>query len=260
MVSGSGAVAQGMRTVAIVQARMSSQRLPGKVLAEIGGQPALGLLLARLSRASVVDDIVVATSDHQSDDPIANFCSDRRFAVHRGPLDDVLERFRQAAEAVAAEVVVRVTGDCPLIDPALVDGLVRFAKGHNLHYAGLGGEFPHGLDCEVFSQAALDDAASAATNPYDREHVTPFMKTHPDKFITLPYQPISGLLCERWTLDFEEDLLFLRQVVGLLGGSAVTAGYVDILHVLEAHTELRGLNRGRASARIAADAPKRHSG
>lgn len=250
MTEESVSLARAGRTVAIVQARMSSQRLPGKVLAELGGQPALGLLLARLSQASELNDVLVATSDHHSDDPIVDFCDGRRYTVYRGPLDDVLERYRQAAEAAGADFVVRVTGDCPLIDPLIVDGLVRFFRSRGLHYAGLGGEFPHGLDCEVFSRTALDEASRRATDAYDREHVTPFMKSRPQEFLSSAYEPIMGLIGERWTLDYSDDLLFLRRLVELLGSGAATAGYVEILNVIEAHSEVRELNRNRASSRV----------
>lgn len=243
-----------MRTVAIVQARMSSQRLPGKVLADLGGRPVLGLLLDRLARATELDAIIVATSDDPSDDPIVDFCERRQISVHRGPLMDVLKRYRQAADRAEAEVIVRVTGDCPLIDPDVVDALVRFAAEHGFRYAGLGGEFPHGLDCEIFSQEALHEADGRATDAYEREHVTPYMKNRPHEFPTRPFEPIRGMLEERWTLDYEEDLLLLRALVDALGESAVTAGHREVVATLEAHPDLREFNAHRATSRVGASA------
>lgn len=228
---------------------MSSRRLPGKVLADIGGQPALGLLLSRLSRATELDEIIVATSTHVSDRPILEFCEERQFTCHRGPLNDVLERYREAATISAADVVVRVTADCPLIDPSIVDRLIRFAADHRLSYAGLSGEFPHGLDCEVFRRDALDFAARRATDVYEREHVTPFMKGRPQEFPSKPFDPISGMSFERWTLDYAEDLQFLRRVVDALGAAATTAGYADIAAVLDKQPEIRRLNENRVGPR-----------
>ena len=249
MTKESEALARSGRTVAIVQARMSSQRLPGKVLADLGGRPALGLLLARLSRASELNDVVVATSDHHSDDPIVDFCNGRGQTVYRGPLDNVLERYRQAATAAGADLVVRVTGDCPLVDPLLVDDLVRFFRARGLHYAGLEGEFPHGLDCEVFSASALAMASAKANTAYDREHVTPYMKRHPNEFPTGVFAPILGLEDERWTLDFTEDLILLRQLAGLLGEDLESASYREIAAALRANPEVRAVNRHRCVSR-----------
>lgn len=242
-----------MRTIAIVQARMSSKRLPGKVLADLGGQPALGLLLDRLGRASLVDQILVATSDDSSDDVIAEFCRARKSAVFRGPLDDVLERYRQAAESVFAEVIVRVTADCPLIDPEIVDGLIHFAQMHKLAYAGLDGDFPHGLDCEVFLRSALDAAARIATDAHDREHVTPYLQRNPADFATRRYAPIAGMREERWTLDYAEDLLFLRRVIEMLGREALIAGYQDVFRTVNSDSDLRAINAVHAARR--ADPP-----
>ena len=154
-----------------------------------------------------------------------------------------------AADEAAADVIVRVTGDCPLIDPEVVDALVRFSAERDLGYAGLGGEFPHGLDCEVFLHSALVQADRLATEPYEREHVTPYMKRRPQQFSTQPFEPIRGLLRERWTLDYEEDLLLLRGVVASLGKSVVTAGYRDIYAALEANPSLRRLNAHRVEKR-----------
>lgn len=238
-----------MRTVAVVQARMSSHRLPGKVLADLGGRSVLALLLHRLSNAEELDDIVVATSNESSDDVIVEACQNAGVASYRGPLKDVLERYRQAAAAVRADVIVRVTADCPLIDAAVVDELVRFFREMHLDYCGLGGEFPHGLDCEVFSREALDEAALNAILPYDREHVTPYLKARPVEFTTAPFQPITGMLTERWTLDETEDLHFLRRLVELLGERVLDADHRAIRSTLDMHPSVRLINRDRVVAR-----------
>lgn len=236
------------RVVAIVQARMSSTRLPGKVLADLAGRPALALLVTRLSRAERLDEIVVATSTDPSDDVIDEWCRSSSVRCIRGSLKDVLGRYVQAAEATQADAVVRITADCPLIDPVLVDGLVSFFAESELDYCGLSGEFPHGLDCEVFTREALLTTDMNAIEDYDREHVTPFMKRHPGEFRTSTFAPLSGHAHERWTLDYPEDLNLLREIARRLL-QPQTATTIDVLSVLDANPELRKLNSNRVQNR-----------
>ena len=134
------------RVVAVVQARMTSRRLPGKVLTPLAGSPVLGLVVGRLRRATRIDEVVVATSTDPSDDPVAAWCAQPGIRCHRGSLDDVLDRFLGAARASGATHVVRITADCPLIDPDLVDRVIAQALAEDLDYCGLAGEFPDGLD------------------------------------------------------------------------------------------------------------------
>lgn len=237
-----------MRTVAVVQARMSSQRLPGKVLADLAGRPALSLLVDRLSRAESLDQIVVATSTDPSDDTLAQWCESNGVGVARGSLTDVLARFRIAAEKSNAAATVRITADCPLIDPDIVDGLVALFKAQQLGYCGLSGEYPHGLDCEVFSWDTLVAAEAEATTDYDREHVTPFMKRHPERFRTATYAPFVGRAHERWTLDYPEDLLLLQAVVERLD-SPVGATTSAVIELLDEQPGLRRLNEMRMQIR-----------
>jgi spore coat polysaccharide biosynthesis protein SpsF (cytidylyltransferase family) len=211
------------RVVAIVQARMSSTRLPGKVLEEIRGQPALALLLERLSRAAQVDELVVATSTDSSDDAVERLVSELRHSVVRGPLEDVLARYRIAAESTECDGVVRITADCPLIDPAVVDRVVaRWRHGDEAYVANVFDPrtFPVGQDVEAFSSQALREADAAAKDAYDREHVTPYIRNHPEAFAQaqVSLDPPAGDV--RMVLDTAEDLEALRDLVRRAGPAA----------------------------------------
>jgi spore coat polysaccharide biosynthesis protein SpsF len=217
------------RVAAVVQARMTSTRLPGKVLAEIGGDLALRLVLSRLSEAREIDEVVVATSSEESDDPVARVAAATGVTVVRGPLDDVLERYRQAARG---DAVVRITADCPLVDPDVVDLVVRVWKTTTVDFAANCLEprtFPEGLDVEVISRRALDAAAAEAVDGHDREHVTPFLRARPERFkqIGVELQPAFPML--RITLDTLDDLRLLRRLVEQLGADARMHEIVEYL-------------------------------
>lgn len=194
---------------------MTSNRLPGKVLADIAGRPALALELERLGRARELDEVAVATSVEASDDPVAELAKSIGVRVVRGPLADVLERYRLAGKALGADAIVRVTGDCPLIDAAVVDRVVdRWRAGSADYVANVIAPrtYPVGMDTEVVSWTALRAAAAEATDAYDREHVTPFVRDRPDRFPAerVDLDPPLGTL--RLTLDTSDDLAFLRAV------------------------------------------------
>jgi spore coat polysaccharide biosynthesis protein SpsF len=218
--------------VAVVQARMSSTRLPGKVLADLGGRPVLDWVVSRLRASRELAGVVVATSDEPEDDAVAEAAQAR---VFRGPLADVLARYaitaRELESALAArelgfEGLVRVTADCPLIDPAVVDEVVAEWRRGDADYVANVIEprtYPVGMDTEVVSAAALLAADAEATDPYDREHVTPFVRSRPERFpqraVTLdPPRPDVRL-----TLDTPEDLEHLRAVVAATGPDASLA-------------------------------------
>lgn len=224
----SARVRQGV--VAVVQARMTSSRLPGKVLADIGGQPALALLLSRLERARELDTVVVATSWDTSDDPVATAAEAAGVRVVRGPLDDVLERYRLAA---SGDAVVRITGDCPLVDPQLVDRAVEIWKQGSYDYVANCLEprsFPDGLDVEVIARDALEAVAGEAVDPSDREHVTPFLRERPERFRQAALELEPPFPDMRITLDTAEDLQRIRQLVLDLGP---TVGMTEIVSRLE---------------------------
>ena len=232
------------KVVAVVQARMTSRRLPGKVLMRLAGHPVLELVVERLRRAGLIDEIVVATSTDPSDDQVADWCEESGTRCHRGSLDDVLDRFLSAARANGATHVVRITADCPLIDAGLVDRVIAQALAEDLDYCRLAGGFPDGLDCEVMTVGALELAAAEAALPSEREHVTPYLK-RPD--VTLrrgEARPFTGLSHHRWTLDQPEDLRFLGAVLARAGTDPFSVTTDDVLGILEAEPALMRLNSG----------------
>ena len=233
-----------VKVVAIVQARMSSRRLPGKVLADLGGHPVLSWVTGGLRPASTLDEIVVATSTDQADDAIAKWCAEAEFRCYRGSLKDVLARYASATRWTQADVVVRITADCPLIDPQVVDLVVHKINSENLDYCGLGGEFPHGLDCEAMTAEALERAHSEAVSSYDREHVTPYLKRSGLGFRTGSVEPFKGLSHHRWTLDHPQDLAFLRAVVAYRREELSRLQTTDVLAILDSHPELSDINAG----------------
>lgn len=195
---------------------MSSSRLPGKVLADLAGAPMILRQIERLRRARMLTRIIVATSDRPGDDVLHDTLDRSGVAVFRGPLDDVLARFIGAMDAFGpVETVVRLTADCPLADPAVVDATITHFKGTGADYVSNTGEprtFPKGLDVEVFRAGALREAAAESDDPYDREHVTPFLYRRPERY-ALAFHAQDGDEGEvRWTVDRPDDLDFVRAV------------------------------------------------
>lgn len=233
------------KTLAIVQARMSSTRLPGKVLKELGGRPLIGFMLERVKRAAEVHEIVLATSTDASDDELAATVRELGFGVFRGSLDDVLARFAGAAEGRGADVLVRLTGDCPLIDPALIDRAVKHLRHQGLDYVTNGepAMYPDGLDVEAFTQAALQRAFVEARLPSEREHVTPYLRVPAAGFRRGSLAGAVDLSALRWTVDHADDLAVVRALVDALGAeAALKADLFDFLRVLDANPALLTVN------------------
>jgi len=229
--------------VAIVQARASSSRFPGKVLADLEGAPLLARLLRRLLRSRECDAVAVATSTAPEDDAVAAIAAAEGVTAVRGPLDDVLERYRLAAERLAADIVVRVTGDCPLLDPALVDAVVRRFRETGVDYASNihPPTFPDGLDVEVLSRAALERAAREARRPSEREHVTLYVAERKDLFSRTSVTGDPDRSAMRWTVDYPEDLAFVRAVFRTFRGREESFSAADVVAALEDESELRAL-------------------
>lgn len=200
----------------IVQARMSSTRLPGKVLEPVLGQPMIARQIERLRRSRRLQRLVVATSDHSSDDVLASACQAIGVEVFRGSLDDVLDRFHGAVAAFGpATTVVRMTADCPLTDWALIDRVIATHLETGVDYTSNTPPvrtFPHGLDVEVMRASALETAWREAKDPYEREHVTPYIYRHPERFALGYVSDAPSLAHLRWTVDLPADLAFVRQV------------------------------------------------
>ena len=229
-------------TVAIVQARMGSSRLPGKSLAEIEGKPMLWHVVERVRRARRIDRVVVATSTQPADNAIAEMCRAHNIVCYRGSENDVLDRYYHAARAEKAARVVRITADCPLIDPDALDRVVdRFARG-DLDYASnaMVRTYPDGLDTEVFSFAALERAWHEASKASEREHVTPYLRS--EKFRTANVVSDSLYPCQhyRWTVDEAEDLEFVRGVYKALREKP-EFGMKDVVELLRDKPELERL-------------------
>lgn len=233
-----------MNIVAIIQARMSSTRLPGKVLMPLAGRPVLAHVVERLRHCRTLDGIAVATSTDPSDDPIEAWCATAGVRCVRGSLHDVLDRYHQAATALGADAVVRITADCPALDPAVVDAVVEGFQAGDFDFYGLAGEFPDGLDCTVFAAPALARAWREATLPSQREHVGPYIEHQPQLFRNGGLQLFRGLAHQRWTLDEPRDHLFLQQVFSRLdrGPDAPPFGAGDILALLAREPALAELN------------------
>ncbi|HXC40611.1 MAG TPA: glycosyltransferase family protein [Burkholderiales bacterium] len=236
-----------MRTVAILQARTSSSRLPGKVLKPLFGRPMLARQIERVRRAARLDELVVATSVDASDDALEALCREEGVACFRGSLDDVLDRFYRAAEAQAAETVVRLTGDCPLADPDLIDALVEFFFSGGYDYASnaVPPTFPDGLDAEVLGFGCLRQAWRQATLPSQREHVTSFIYNHPERFRVGSYRNPVDLSHLRWTVDEAEDFEMVSGVYAELYPVDPRFGWQDVLRLLERRPELISNSRFR---------------
>jgi spore coat polysaccharide biosynthesis protein SpsF len=234
------------RVVAIVQARMDSQRLPGKVLLDLAGKPVLAWVVSRARRAKGIDEVVVATSTDLSDDAIASFCKDHSVRCVRGSQHDVLDRYILAARETNADVVVRLTGDCPLIDPGmLAENLQVFLRANPpLDFAAnrLPGDrtIPIGLDAEFCTYAALERVWKEAKLPHQREHVMPFFYENPDKFriLHITHSPNYGDL--RWTVDTPEDLELMREIVSSFDDD--TFSWTEILALFKNRPELALIN------------------
>lgn len=204
----------------VIQARMSSSRLPGKVLADVMGHPMIWRQIERLERSRRIDKLVLATSTEPSDDPLANVCSDMGLAVVRGSLTDVMSRFGDALDAYPeATTLVRLTADCPLTDWRVLDAMIDTHLAGGFDYTNNTSPertFPHGLDVEAMKARAFKTALGLADDPYEREHVTPFLYRRPEWFTLGSLTRTPSLAHLRWTVDYPEDLDFVRHVYGAL--------------------------------------------
>lgn len=237
------------RVVCITQARMTSTRLPGKVMLPLHGKPMLQWHLERLLAARCVDLVAVATPDMAESAPIVELVEALGVPLTRGPEHDVLARYTACAEAHRAEVVVRVTSDCPLIDPQLVDLVVdRFGQG-DVDYVSLDiGSYPRGLDVEVFSRAALDEAFARAADPAEREHVTPYIYRRPERFRLAKVAGGRGAEY-RLCVDQADDFELVRRLLDALDGRP-DFGWRDVVALLDAHPDWAALNQGVAQKTV----------
>jgi spore coat polysaccharide biosynthesis protein SpsF len=230
-----------MKIVAITQARFASTRLPGKVLLKIGNDTVLDVHLRRIKRAKLIDQVVVATTLEPEADEIVHIAQANSCAYSRGSLDDVLDRFYQACKEGHPDLVVRLTSDCPIIDPDYIDDLVRQFQKQKVDYASnsLRPTLPDGMDAEIFTFAALEEAWKLAKKKSEREHVTPYIRESGRfQVLSVEYQP--DLSNYRLTLDTSEDLALLQALVAACGPDANLKTYIDYL---KAHPEIFALNQ-----------------
>lgn len=231
----------------ILQARFSSSRLPGKVLQPILGRPMLERQIERIKRANRINRTILATSTEKSDDAVAALATNKGIDCFRGSLNDVLDRFYQAARLLAPEHIVRLTGDCPLIDPAVINSTIEYYLEYGYDYVSnaLSPTFPDGLDVEVFRFSALETTWREAEFSSHREHVTLFINQSPDRFRVGNYSHEGNNLAHlRWTVDESEDLEFVRRIYESLHPQNPAFSMLDVLSLLEKDPKLLNINSG----------------
>jgi glutamate-1-semialdehyde 2,1-aminomutase/spore coat polysaccharide biosynthesis protein SpsF len=234
------------KTVAIIQARFGSTRLPGKVLKPLGSGIVLDQAIQRCRAIPSIDAVVIATTDREEDGAIVAAAERAGALVHRGSSEDVLSRYAGAAKRSDADVVLRLTSDCPLIDPGICERVIRLRAETGADYASnnMPRLYPHGLDCEVFTREVLDRADRTATAGYDREHVTPWLRRSADLTRAGVIGPGWPAVQQRWTLDFPEDYDFFAALFPLLPQDRI-AGMDEVLGILAAHPEIVAINAHR---------------
>ena len=257
---------KNINIVAIIQGRMSSSRLPGKVLLDLGGKPMLQRVVDRVALSRLVSQIVVATSSDPSDDPIERHCLENNIACHRGSLHDVLDRFETAAERYNADLIVRVTADCPFIDPTVIDQVIQLITDSPIDQPidfsanrlppPFHRTYPIGLDVEVCTMDALKNAWTNAKEQFHREHVMPFLYEDVElrtlangnqvgksknAFLVAILNNQTDFGEKRWTVDTPEDHQFAQQLMGMIK-NIDSYTWLDLLQIVQDHPELEGIN------------------
>jgi spore coat polysaccharide biosynthesis protein SpsF len=235
-----------VKTVATIEARMTSTRLPGKVLADIGGKPSLERMVERLRHVPELDQIVIATTLNETDDPVEALALKIGVGLHRGSEEDVLMRVLDAAHAHKADVIVELTGDCPLIDPAIVSRVINAYRLKRVDYVSnvLERTFPIGMDTQVFATKVLEDVARRTGDPTDHEHVSLYIYNHPEIY------SLGNVAAEgrekrpkiRLTMDTPEDLEVIRHIFASLGHSRTDFSLAEMLAFLEANPAIAAIN------------------
>jgi spore coat polysaccharide biosynthesis protein SpsF len=234
-----------MNTIAVLQARLSSSRLPGKVLKLIRDRPMLEYQIERIKRSCSINRLVVATSDLPEDEQISELCQEINVDCFRGSLDDVLDRVYQAAKPYTPKYLVRLTGDCPLCDPELIDRVIEFHIDGDYDYTSniINPTYPDGLDVEICRFECLEFAYREATLPSQREHVTPFIYQQPHRFRLGNYKNTQDLSYLRWTVDELADFELVEQVYTDLYPQNPKFNMSDILTWLDLHPKWRDRNQ-----------------
>ena len=239
-----------MKIATVIQARMSSTRLPGKVMLPILGKPLLVRMVERVAASELAGQIVVATSTNHDDDEIEKLCIREKIKCFRGHLTDLLDRHYQSGKKFGADAVVKIPSDCPLIDPKVIDKVLRFYLNNsekydfvsNLHPA----TYPDGNDVEIISFGALEKTWKEADKNFEREHTTPYIWENPDKFNIANIEWETGLdysTSHRWTIDFEEDYILIKNIYEELYPNNPTFSLNEILDLLKRKPEIAKINR-----------------
>ena len=260
-----------MKTVTVIQTRMGSTRLPGKVLKDLHGDTVLARVVRRVQRAKLAGQVVIATTGQPADDAIVDECKRLGVSVFRGQVDDVLDRYYHAAKAHEADTVIRITSDCPLVDPAVIDTVVeRFLQG-DCDYASntIRYTYPEGLDAEVFSFRALQQAWKEAGKPSEREHVTPYLRTARFRSVNVEHVPPVQPGAYRWSVDDPSDLNYISRIYAEFNGRD-DFGFEEVLALLKERPDLaatqsiaitnEGYYRSLYQQATAGPAPKRPVG
>jgi spore coat polysaccharide biosynthesis protein SpsF len=230
-----------MKTVLIVQARMTSTRLPGKVMKQVLDKPLLQYQIERLQRVKLTDQIVIATTINQTDDPIVDLCKTLSLDHFRGSEDDVLARYYGAATAHQADVVIRVTSDCPLIDPQVIDQVIDYYLKNQSNYDYVSNSirrtYPRGMDTEVFSFLVLEQAFLEAIAQPDREHVTPFIHRQPERYRLGHVTYSEDYSHHRWTVDTPEDFELIQRIIEAVYPNKSNFTLEDCLGLLQKHPD-----------------------
>ncbi len=235
-----------MTILVIVQARMTSTRLPGKVLKKVLNKPLLAYQIERLQRVTLADKIVIATTSNETDKPIVELCQDFYITYFRGSEEDVLARYYLAAKKYQADLVVRVTSDCPLIDPKIIDKVIQFYLDSQpkYHYVSncLTRTYPQGMDTEVFSFQVLEEAFKEANKQPDREHVTPFIHRQPERYSLGCVTYGENCSQYRWTVDTPEDFELIKRIIESLYPIKPDFSLEDCLKLLSEYPQWSDIN------------------
>lgn len=233
-----------MRIVAIIQARMGSTRLPGKILKKVNGRPLLSYQIERLQQSNYINDLVIATTIDEKDDLIVELCEKNNILSFRGSEEDVLARYYETAKAFKAEAIVRITSDCPIIDVQVVDKTIQYFINNNFDYVSNTVErtYPRGLDTEIFTFAALEIAYNEAVLERDREHVTAYFYTNPDIFKISSVRNEIDYSKYRWTVDTEEDFQLIKNIIENLYSDNPQFTLHDTVQLMETNPDWFNIN------------------
>jgi spore coat polysaccharide biosynthesis protein SpsF len=231
--------------ITLLQARLSSTRLPGKVLKELQGYPMLIQQINRINQSQMHGTLIVVTSTNEEDKALLSCCKDYNIPCHTGSLNDVLDRFYQVATLYNPDHIVRLTGDCPLSDPEVIDHVINTHLSGNFDYTSntVTPTYPDGLDVEVFRFSALERAWNEADSPYDREHVTPFIYRNNKEFHIGQAYNSTNLSKLRWTVDWPEDFTLIEKIYAHLFPIKPQFNLQDILDLLNKHPDLQKINK-----------------